>query len=341
MLKLSDLEKELIFDYCLGLESIEARDKVKSLIESNGEALALYNAIKESLSPLDSLTSQECPEYLFEHTVDRLCKASNSSHIKLQELLGNEQSVRIGKVRFWPNISQLVTAAAVIFFVATVFFPVLKSARQNSWRQKCQSQLSQIAGGLNSYSADYDGQLPSVAAANGQPWWKVGSNEQDNCSNTRNAWLLVKDGYVTPANFVCPGVRDGKVLKFDALQAKQYNDFPERKYMTYSSKILTKRDSIVSLCRSPFLSDSNPLFENLPQNSNQILKLTLNKKLSTINSINHNRKGQNVLFTDGSVEYAKDRNIGPNKDDIFTLQNTNVYNGYEIPVSESDYFLAP
>lgn len=341
MMKLSDFEKELIFDYCLGLEPSEGYNKVKSLIESNAEALSLYKTIKMSLSPLDSLIPQECPEYIVEHTIDRLCKAANSSHIKLQELLSDEQSQSVGKVRFWPNISQFVTAAAVVVFVATVFFPVLKSARHNSWRQKCQWQLSQIAGGLSSYSADYGNKLPSVAAASGQPWWKVGSSEQDSCSNTRNTWVLVKEGYVQPANFVCPGVRSGKALKFDALQAKQYNDFPARKYMTYSSKILTKKDNIVSLGRNPFLSDSNPLFENLPQNNHQVLKLTLNKRLSTINSINHNRKGQNVLFTDGSVEFSKDRNVGPNKDDIFTLQNTNVYKGYEVPVSEADSFLAP
>ncbi|MCK4886945.1 MAG: hypothetical protein KAS96_06115 [Planctomycetes bacterium] len=341
MPKLSDFEKELIFDYCLGLESSENHDEVKSLIENNDEALELYDAIKKSLSPLDSLTAQECPEYIVERAIDRLCKAANSSHIKLQELLGDEQSQHVGKVHFRPNLSQVVTAAAVIFFVATVFFPVLKSARQNSWKQKCQWQLSQIAGGLSNYSADHDNRLPSVATANGQPWWKVGCNEQGNCSNTRNTWLLVKEGYVIPANFVCPGVRDGKVLQFDALQAKQYNDFPARKYITYSSKILAKRDTIISLGRNPFFSDSNPLFENLPQNNHKTLKLRLNKKLLTINSINHNRKGQNVLFVDGSVEYTKNRNIGPNKDDIFTLQNTDVYNGYEIPVSEADSFLAP
>ena len=341
MSKFSDFEKELIFDYCLGLEPGESHEKAKSLIESNIEASELYKLLKRSLCPLDSLVEQQCPEYIVEHTVERLCKAANSSHIKLEQLLGDERNQSAGKLRFWPNLSQVVTAAAVIVFVATVLFPVLKSARQNSWKQKCQLQLSQIAGGLSNYSTDYDNRLPSVATANGQPWWKVGCGSQDNCSNTRNAWLLVKEGYVKPVNFVCPGVRDGKVLQFDASQAAQYNDFPGKKYITYSSKILTKKDTLVSLGRNPFFSDANPLFENLPQNSSKTLQLKLNKKLSTINSINHNRKGQNVLFTDGSVEYANGRNIGPNKDDIFTLQNTDVYNGYEVPVSEADSFLAP
>ena len=341
MSKLSDFEKEIIFDYCLGLESHEERNKVESLIATSDEALKLYNAIKQSLSPLDSWTSQQCPEYIVDHTVEKLCKTANSSHIKLQKLLVDEQSQSVGKIHFWPNLSQVVTAAAVIFFVATVCFPVLKYARESSWKQKCQWQLSQIAGGINSYSADYDNQLPSVATANGQPWWKVSCNGQDNCSNTRNVWLLVKEGYVKPVNFVCPGVKKKRVIKFDPVQARKYNDFPSRRDITFSSKILAKRDTIISLGRSPFFADSNPLFENLPQNSNKTLKLKLNKKLSTINSINHNRKGQNVMFTDGSVEYTKGRNIGPNKDDIFTLQNTVIYNGYEIPVSAADSFLAP
>ena len=341
MSKLSDFEKELIFDYCLGLELSEDRDKVKSLIANNIEALELYDAIMKSLSPLESLEAQQCPEYIVDRTVDRLCKAANSSHIKLEQLLGNEQKQDGGRFRFCPNLSQIVTAAAVLVFVATVLFPVLKSARQNSWKQKCQYQLSQIAGGLSNYSTDYNNQLPSVATANGQPWWKIGCDDQNSGSNTRNTWLLVKEGYVEPVNFVCPGVRDGKVLQFNAAQAMRYNDFPSKKYITYSSKILTKKDTIVSLGRNPFYADSNPLFENLPQNSNKTLQLKLDKKLSTINSINHNRKGQNVLFTDGSVEYTGGRNIGPNQDDIFTLQNTDVYNGDELPISEADSFLAP
>jgi hypothetical protein len=60
-----------------------------------------------------------------------------------------------------------------------------------------------------------------------------------------------------------------------------------------------------------------------------------------LNSLNHNRRGQNVLFDDGSAGFVKTRFVGVNGDDIFTLQNTTLYQGSETPDRETDAFLAP
>ena len=59
-----------------------------------------------------------------------------------------------------------------------------------------------------------------------------------------------------------------------------------------------------------------------------LLKLWL-RKLSTTASMNHNRQGQNVLFSDGQVEFLKTRHIGILQDDIFTVQNIVEYRGNE------------
>ena len=88
------------------------------------------------------------------------------------------------------------------------------------------------------------------------------------------------------------------------------------------------------------MSDSNPLFEELPDHSRQLI-LQLNDKLLTINSMGHNRNGQNILFGDGSVKFVNGRRIGIDNDDIFTLWNTPVYKGCEVPTCEADVFLAP
>ncbi len=94
------------------------------------------------------------------------------------------------------------------------------------------------------------------------------------------------------------------------------------------------------LGRKVLMSDLNPLFEKLPAFSDP-LELRLSKELLTANSINHNRRGQNVLFCDGSVKFVKTRRIGIAEDDIFTLQDTDVYKGCEVPSREADTFLAP
>jgi hypothetical protein len=89
------------------------------------------------------------------------------------------------------------------------------------------------------------------------------------------------------------------------------------------------------------MADANPLFENLPNDHSKSLLLELNKELLTRNSSNHNRRGQNVLYGDGRAEFLRTRRAGILEDDIYTLQNVDIYEGREVPTCETDFFLAP
>jgi hypothetical protein len=149
----------------------------------------------------------------------------------------------------------------------------------------------------------------------------------------------VKEGYVKPADFVCPACECGENLEMNPSQLSKFKDFPSRRYVTYSFQISCRQTrNGEMLCRNVIMADWNPLFEELSDNSKQF-NLRLTKKLLTLNSINHNRRGQNVLFSDGRVEFLKTRFIGT--DDIFTLQDIDVYQGCEAPSCETDFFLAP
>lgn len=343
MTSLSNQQKQLLFDYCVGLTSEKETTEVKQLISSNEEAAEIYLKLKAALAPLESIERESCPDELVEGTIWRLNSLARSSQLRLQQLLADEQGRGVAtKGRFWRNFGEMVATAAVILFVAGVLIPPLNFARQKSWQQRCQMQLSRIFQGINQYVADHDDQLPAVATAAGEPWWKVGYQGSENHSNTRNIWLLVKGDYVNPIDFVCPGRRQGKALQFDASQVPNYNDFPARRYVTYSFRIKCSKPAKRSLLgQEVLMSDLNPLFERLPQNYSTPLKLQLDKGLLTLNSINHNRRGQNVMFGDGCIKFVEMRHIGIPEDDIFTLQNTDIYQGVEVPSCETDAFLAP
>ncbi len=340
MTSLSEYQKQLLFDYCMGLTSQAEADEVCRLISSSEEAAEIHSELKAALSPLANLEAESCPDDLAESTILRLNNAARSSQLQLEQLLAAEQAGKVTtKSWFWRNFSEVAAIAAVVLFVAGIFVPSFRFVRQKYYQSKCQLGLSQIWQGLNNYRFDHDGQMPYVATAAGAPWWKVGDQGKENQSNTRHIWLLVKNNYVEPAFFICPAKLPKKLIQYDPLQ---YNDFPDRKHITYSFRIMCdKLKSQSQPGRTVLMSDLNPLFENLHPKNAISFKLKLDEELASINSINHDRRGQNVLFCNGSVKFVKTRRLGAEMDDIFTLQNTHIYQGTEIPSSDTDSFLAP
>jgi len=347
MTPVNNQQKQLLFDYCIGLASENEAVEARQLIASNDEAAEIHSKLKAVLAPLENLEPEACPDDLTESTILRLNNAARTSQLRLEQLLATEQSRAVTtKSRFWLNLGKRLVAAAVFMIVGgaliTTYKVALNFARQKSWQQQCQMQLNRIFQGINNYSSDHNGTPPAVATATGAPWWKVGYPGKENHSNTRHMWLLVKNNYVNPADFVCPGKRPGLVLKLDVSKVKSRNDFPAREYVTYSFRIMCdKSPKGSSPGRKVLMADLNPLFERLPRNYSNGFRVQLNKNLLTLNSINHNRRGQNVLFRDGHVKFVKKRRIGISQDDIFTLEDTQVYKGYEVPSCEADAFVAP
>jgi prepilin-type processing-associated H-X9-DG protein len=123
---------------------------------------------------------------------------------------------------------------------------------------------------------------------------------------------------------------------------QNYSDFPTREYVTYSFQIRSNKPGEANpQGRELLAGDSNPLFEQLPNDYSKSLNIEPNIDSLTLNSLDHKNRGQNVLFYDGSAEFTKSRQIGPSADDIYTLQDTDTYKGVEVPSRETDAFLAP
>ena len=346
MTPLNSDQKKLIFDYCFGLTSPQQSIEAETLIKSNEQASVIYNKIQASLEPLNSIEPESCPDSLAERTVWRLKSVANSSQDQLQKLLTSEQNREFtARSRHGVGFGRRLATAAVLMIVGsllvTTFRAVSGYTRYHSMRQQCQRQQSSIFQGLHNYISDHDGQHPTVATSAGDPWWKVGHQGNENHSNTRRIYLLVKEGYVEePSNFVCPACEYGEKNLMTTAELRKFKDFPSRRFVTYSFQIsCRKTQNGKLLCRNVIMADWNPLFEKLPEDFSKELNLHLNKKLLSLNSNNHNRRGQNVLFGDGRVEFMKTRFIGI--DDIFTLRDTDVYQGCELPSCETDFFLAP
>jgi len=343
MSPLNNEQKQLLFDYCIGLTSQNETAEAEALISTNKEAAEIHSKLKAAIAPLDSLEPEACPNKLVEHTIWRVQNLAGSSQRQLQQLLASEQTRNVVvKSQLWWNLGKIAAAAAVFMLIIGVLVPTLSVARQRYRRQRCQMQMGGIFQGLSNYISDHDAQSPAVATTAGAPWWWVGDQGKENHSNTRHIYLLVKGDYVGLNNFVCPCCKKDKSFQVTPSQIRIYKDFPNRNYITYSFQIRCHKTRSGKLrCQGVLMADRNPLFEELPKEFSRQFKLHLTRNLSTLNSINHNRRGQNVLFDDGRVEFRKTRFIGITKDDIYTLQDTNIYQGCEVPSCETDFFLAP
>jgi prepilin-type processing-associated H-X9-DG protein len=350
MTPLNNQQKQLLFDYCIGVTSAKQAAEIEELIASNAEASEIHSKLKAALAPLETLEPQTCPDELVEGTIWRLNNLAHSSQLQLQHLLEAEQARTAPPQRpFWHNLSKIAGVAAVILIAAAIWFPSFGFARQKYWLRCCQAQLARMGQGVTLYSRDHDGALPAVAIAKGAPLWKVGYQGSEDHSNTRNMWLLVKGNYVEPADFVCPGRKQGRVIRrairLSPSQVKSYRDFPSRAHVTYSCRVrCIKSARALPHGRKVLIADLSPLFENLPADFSKPFRLELNRELLILNSINHNRHGQNVLFFDGSVKFTKERHTDVSEDDIFTLQEMRLgseVRGCELPSCESDDFLAP
>ena len=345
MSSLNNEHKQLLFDYCIGLTSQEQSEKAKLLISENKEANILHLKMKAVFKPLDSMGIEHCPDGLVERTMLRINNLPNPNK-ELTELLTAEQNKRFPvKFRFFHNIGDIVAIAAAIILVVGILVPTFGYARQKYFQQRCGLQMSNIFEGLSKYISDNGNKPPTVSRVPGASWWKIGDESE---SNTSHMYLLVKNGYVNPKEFFCPSCKkkrnhtaiNSEGFKNYIANSSDYQDFPDRRFVDYSFPIVCQKTPSGTLsCRKALMADSNPIFEQLPKDYSKTIFIELKKEQLNSNSPNHNNCGQNVLFGDGRVEFMEKRLIS--NDDIFTLQDTDIYKGTETPSCSTDQFLAP
>lgn len=334
MYSLNNEQKQVLFDYSLGLAAEREAEQAKALIAGNKEAAEVHSKLKAVLSPLDTVQPEPCLDELAERTVWRLIQLANARQAtKRPERI-------VVKSRLWHKAAKVGAIAAVILLAVGVLLPSLSFARHQYRKHVCQSQLANIYQSIANYSSDYDDRLPAVATDVGQPWHRVGYQGKESQSNARNLYLLLKLGYNSrPNDFACCGRRQKQFRPLKVSQVRDYNDFPSREHFTYSFRIVCRPPvKMGMLGGQPLMADRNPVFENIRAGT---FPVRLDDKLSTIASMNHNRRGQNVLFTDGHARFLKTRHVGIPQDDIFTVQNVVEYRGNERPACEKDPFLAP
>jgi hypothetical protein len=212
--------------------------------------------------------------------------------------IDREDTARAGRMRIGPDaatasggwsrstfrLGDLVAVASVAIIVTTVAIPLIRSTRETAGRADCMNTLRQLAMGLDAYAEDFGGSLPSTAgfslAGRSGRSGTTGSDPIGSWSRSRNGenlGPLVAGGYCASGDMRCPcdrhtGSGFGWAYRTD-----------------------TAGPTWQSAERTAVAADRNPLIDltlaGLPIGS------------LVLNSENHGGEGQNVLWSDGSIEF--------------------------------------
>jgi hypothetical protein len=130
MILLSNQQKELLFDYCLGIAAEEQTAQARQLLSSNEHAAKFVDFLKASLSPLETINPPECPSQLADGTVWRIKQTLRTSQTRLNELLKAQQKRKTG---FLHDIfGRLVTAAVFVILGSALIMVINYDIRKSS-----------------------------------------------------------------------------------------------------------------------------------------------------------------------------------------------------------------
>ncbi len=237
---------------------------------------------------------------------------------------------------------ELVAVAAVLLIGLSLALPALDRNRQNTRQLACAANLASAGLAFGNYAADNNAAMPRGKTAPGTSWINVGVRPADPNqpvqSNSAHLYILIRRHYLSPSTLACPeNPNVPRAMTADML------DWPNAKAVSYSyqnqyTAYVTRLDGST---RVAVLADKNPLF--VIQFNN---KLAYDAKLDpNTPSHQHPQGGQNILISDASVQWTTNPTLqldpGADRDNIWTAQGFESYNGTEAPTDPSDAHLVP
>jgi prepilin-type processing-associated H-X9-DG protein len=242
------------------------------------------------------------------------------------------------------------SAAPFLLFVALLFLPAFAGLGSIPHYLSCGTNLSGIGKAMLIYANDYEDELP-FAGGRGATWgprlkdWTAASRSDafgldandvgGQTTVSSSLYLLVRYGDVMPKAFVCRGDRgtrrfDPNEHLADDKELATFWDFgPDPAmhcsysyHMPYGPYKLTTS----SEPGTPVAADRNPWIDGPRWKAGNFSKFQWDgsvRQQRAGNAMAHWRDGQNVLFLDSHVEFAKRAFCGVDDDNIYTIWNGN------------------
>jgi prepilin-type N-terminal cleavage/methylation domain-containing protein len=263
------------------------------------------------------------------------------------------------------TLVELLVVIGIVALLIAILLPALSSAREHANRLKCATNLRSVGQAMHLYAQQNHGQYPRVRYAvrgfplfftrpgdlppferrpdGGELGWPL---END---LTAAYFLLVHYRFVPVDVFVCPST-DHQKDPLDArndpsLRSNFVTTDPLGRDFSYSFANPYPGDYIGPMATYQYRpTDPASLAMAADRNDGQRW-LTMDpngprSKIQPMNSSNHKRKGQNVLFNDGAVVWQDTPFCGYARDNIWT-RSGDTKGRIGMPASRYDSLLTP
>ncbi len=302
-------------------------------LDANGD-----KTLARALATMRRVDLDQVPHDLLARTMARITHLNNT---RPQDEVHNIRKGRFyfmpehrSRPRQWINWNRQKIDFAVMLVAASLIMVVLVlvigKARQRAARTLCANNLVHIAAGIGEYAAANGDLLPSVAMGKNVSWLPenttailpTSSIARDGNAANLSPLMNGHTKFVSWKNLICP----------TCMQSTTGTDRHLRKISySYIDELGPWHHHFNGAGNVVILADANPLFAGREVTS------------ANMNSFNHRSTGENILCDNGTVRWVASPLVGPQRDNIYTIQTveTTAYTGYEEPDSPHDVFLVP
>lgn len=256
-----------------------------------------------------------------------------------------EPSRGLGVAPILARWRDLVSVAAVLMVGTSVLWTMAGAASHYASRASCASGLRAVASAMGGYAGDYRDELPiATASLGGGRWWDV--RRDTPVSNSANLYTLPRTGYASLAELSCSGNPSACKSKTCEPGAMDWGCFDEISY-SYHIMFGQFKPKWNEAARRVVLADRSPV----------VKRAVAGERIRPDeNSMNHmgagTGAGQNILFSDGSVEWRSSPvlesgdNIWLPKPRVIEVQFVKTptgidIRGQELPRDPDDAFVGP